>query len=308
MDNRIKYFLGIDGGGSHSRLIAIDKHKNILTKSFSGSTNLSSEEYTTVFENIKNLCEKIQLPPQDCLYICMGSAGISNGDKIQIIKDIFKKIGYTCPLNIINDAELVLFATKANIIIISGTGSIGYAIDEKNNIFRVGGWGHIIDDGGSGYRIGMDAIQYVLMDLDGRGEKTILTDLVLQFLNCKNPIDVCNIIYNNFNKAKIAEIAQIVQNAAIKKDKIANIIEQKAANDLISIVYTLIKQATLFKHKIVISGGIILNNKNIRNIFEKAIYKAYPNMQIIPIDKSMELGAAYLALEEAKWKKILICS
>ena len=295
------HVIGIDGGGSHSRLVAIDKNKKILGRSFSGSTNLSSEKYDVVFANIKALCDIIHMPHNDCLSICIGSAGISNDDRIQTIRDIFRKLGYTCPLKIMNDAELVLLVTtnkEPGIIIISGTGSIGYAIDDTGELFRVGGWGHIIDDGGSGYRIGMDAVKFALMDLDRRGSKTILTNLVLDFLNSKNAIEVCNLIYNDFNKSKIAEMALIVKDASIKGDKIANAIEQKAAEELISLACTLINISKLFNHKIVLSGGVILNNANIRTIFEKAIYEKYPNMQIISAGESIELGAAYLALDE----------
>ncbi|MCL2388742.1 MAG: hypothetical protein FWC89_14520, partial [Defluviitaleaceae bacterium] len=68
-------------------------------------------------------------------------------------------------------------------------------------------------------------------------------------------------------------------------------------NDIIAIAETLMHRAQLNAHNIVLSGSVILRSKNIRPMFESAIRKTFPNMKIVPISESPELGAAYIALK-----------
>ena len=61
--------------------------------------------------------------------------------------------------------------------IVGGTGSSLYArIDGQ--IHHLGGWGYLIDTGGSGYALGRDALLAVFRSCDGRSGKTLLYELV----------------------------------------------------------------------------------------------------------------------------------
>ena len=299
------FFIGIDGGGTRSRLVAMDENMETVCHLQGGSTNIASETYEGVYTNIKNLLNEftttIQAGLQDILSLCIGSAGASTGNNVQLLEKIFRDIGYMGKLTIMNDAELVLLAAtkcEPGIIIISGTGSVGYAIDKEGATHRAGGWGHLIDDAGSGYRIGMDAIQAALMDYDGRGEKTVLTKMVTDFFDVKTPDKILGYVYgSHFHKSKIAEIATLVKDAATKNDPAAIKIQQQAASDLILLCHALIKKSGLHVHNIVLSGSVILHNQAIRHAFEAAIYGKFPNVQIIPMSKSAEIGAAQIALE-----------
>jgi len=301
----MQYFIGIDGGGSRSRLVAIDKDKAIIARLEGSSTNITAETYEGVFNNIQNLlrefCVAAGVSLEGCQSLCIGSAGASTGDNEKLLEKIFRDIGIKGKIKVINDAELVLMAAtgeEPGIIIIAGTGSVGYAIDKDGATYRAGGWGHLIDDGGSGYRIGIDAIKAALMDLDGRGQKTVLTSAVAEFFGQTDPVQILGYIYSNsFHKSKIAKIAKLVEEAAKQGDNVANTIEITAAKDLTALAYALIHKAQLFAHKIVLNGGIILHNQNIRTMFESSICEAFPNMQIVPMSESAELGAAYIAFK-----------
>ena len=297
----MEYFIGIDGGGSHSRLVAIDKDKNIIARHEGGATNITAETYDGVFNNMNNLLSETKLSLDNCAALYIGSAGASTGDNATLLEKIFRDIGVQGQIKVTNDAELALMAAtqgEPGIIIIAGTGSVGYAIDTTGKSHRVGGWGHIIDDGGSGYRIGMDAIKATLTALDGRSEKTTLTDMVTEFFNLSNPMQILSHVYGTeFHKSKIAKLALLVEHAAIGGDKVAIGIETRAANDIIAIAETLMHRAQLNAHNIVLSGSVILRSKNIRPMFESAIRKTFPNMKIVPISESPELGAAYIALK-----------
>jgi len=323
-----QYYIGIDGGGTGSRLAAIDMNNKIIGRAVGGSTNIAAVGYDAVFANIKKLFKELAaagVSLQDCQGICIGSAGASTGNNAALLAEIFRNIGYTGKIKVMNDAELVLTAEtggKPGVIIISGTGSVGYAINKDGATIRAGGWGHMIDDGGSGYRIGMDAIKAALMGFDDRGEKTMLTKMVAEFFcTPENDIqlvrksdqlnkvaephclldrlsNITGYVYgSNFAKAKVAEIAMLVENAANQMDEVAIAIERHAAAELVNLARTLTIKAQLDndEYKLVLNGSVILHNKNIRSIFEKEICSIFPKVRIVEISQSAEMSAAFLA-------------
>jgi len=312
------YFIGIDGGGTKTRLVAatFDGNKQtILGRASGGSSNLAALPFDTVFANIQKLLHDLHstsgLQLQHCRAICLGSAGATAGDNTARLTQIFRMLGYSCALNIMNDAEMVLFSQtrgQPGAILISGTGSIGYAINMAGDVRRVGGWGHLIDDGGSGYRLGMDAICAALMDWDGRGAATKLTHIVAKFFDGEKediadvPRKITGYIYGTgFEKSKIAELAPLIRHAAEQGDVTAHTIEKNAATDLVHLAHTLIRHAGVNDcKKIVISGGVILNNSHIRKMFEAGVLTAFPLVEVVEMAESAEIGAAWLAMQSCK--------
>lgn len=62
--------------------------------------------------------------------------------------------------------------------LISGTGSSCFV--RRGDIYtQIGGWEYLIDKQGSGFDIGHDCIGAVLKAHDGRGQKTLLSDLAV---------------------------------------------------------------------------------------------------------------------------------
>ncbi len=87
----------------------------------------------------------------------------------------------------INVAYMDAFATQPGMLLISGTGSILVARNEAGSELRVGGWGPLLGDEGSGYWIGMAAIRAVMKALDGRGPTTGLGEDLVQAAGVAGP-------------------------------------------------------------------------------------------------------------------------
>jgi len=299
------YYIGIDGGGSTSRLLGTDKNLTVIGRHKGGPTNLAALEAETVCENIRQLIEEFNCQTgthlKDCEAICIGSAGVDGDRNTGLMESIFRDIGFNGKIKIVTDAVVALASKtkgEAGIVIISGTGSIGYAIDKSGHALRCGGWGAFIDDSGSGYKIGMEAIRYALMDYDGRGQKTVLTSKIMEFFELKRIDEVLKHVYSiPFDKAKIAKLSQVVRTAAEAGDSIALLIERTAAEDLALLAKTLIGRSQLSTAQVILSGSILLHNPHIQERFKHAVEAAYPNVTIAPQDVESELGAVYLAMQ-----------
>ncbi|KAI0425441.1 putative glucokinase regulator family protein [Xylaria sp. FL1042] len=88
--------------------------------------------------------------------------GLQLGTKLKITTDI--DLLLTC---MTSQSELNLDSV---IVIVVGTGSIAMSYERVDGQFqpmhRVGGWGHLLGDDGSGYSIGRDALRAALLSLD----------------------------------------------------------------------------------------------------------------------------------------------
>ena len=59
-----------------------------------------------------------------------------------------------------NDAFGALMSVRGKFsgnVLAAGTGTVALGVNPEGKVFRVGGWGHIIGDQGSGYDIGHKA-------------------------------------------------------------------------------------------------------------------------------------------------------
>src|SRR5207244_3470283 len=79
---------------------------------------------------------------------------------------------------VVNDGAIALRAAiprGPGVLVIAGTGSIGYGRDAAGREHRAGGWGYLLDDLGSAYVAGLAGLSAVLRAHDWRDPPTALT-------------------------------------------------------------------------------------------------------------------------------------
>ena len=199
--------------------VAYDLDGNVLDKSLTGFANLingKEEALNNIVDAIKRLINEYGLKDLKGLYL--GIAGAETGNNVSIIKEeINKKIGIT-PV-VVNDGELALRAMlkgEDGILTIAGTGSIAFGIKE-NKSARCGGWGHILGDEGSGYKLSIEAIKNMIYEYDNSLEKSKLTIKLMEKLNIKEVDEIIDFVYSS-SKDKIAVVAPIVSMLAEEGD------------------------------------------------------------------------------------------
>lgn len=74
-------------------------------------------------------------------------------------------------------AYLGALGDDRGVVVAAGTGVVTLAVG-ATEVARVDGWGNLIGDAGSGYWLGRAALDAVMRHHDGRGDATVLTDLV----------------------------------------------------------------------------------------------------------------------------------
>jgi N-acetylglucosamine kinase-like BadF-type ATPase len=107
-------------------------------------------------------------------------------------------------------AHASVFLTGDGIVGIMGTGSSVYGTHRGARV-RAGGWGHLLGDEGSAYRIGVVALREVLACLDGLESCSELATRLIERLNLRSVTEVLRYVYSSPNpKTSVASLSVLV--------------------------------------------------------------------------------------------------
>lgn len=236
------YCIGIDGGGTKTLGVLTDRNGTVLTRATVGATNPNDITPEASADRLTELChtllEKAGLT-HDALRessLFFGIAGgINHGPTLErLLGDRLT----AAALRVRSDAHILLSGevpTGDGACIICGTGSVCF-LRRGEEIHRIGGWGYLLDSGGSGYDIGRDALEAALRAFDGRGEPTRLTDLLATRLGGGVNTRITEIYREG--KPYIAACAPVVFEAARQGDPVAESILRRNARKLAEYIET----------------------------------------------------------------------
>lgn len=263
------YVLGIDGGGTKTVAVIADSYGNIHSFARVGSTNSNGVDKDQVIRELQNLFEQLKGKNEkvfnQLLFAFGGFSGIENPAGRKLIESVFQEYLVGVPFRLVNDAVSALYSGtlgKPGIVQIAGTGSITYGLNDKGEALRVGGWGYLIDDEGSGYYMGKNALSAIFQSYDGRLTETKLTYMIMDYFKVNDIPELIPLIYSGGEaRKKIAPLSKFVTEAALQNDQIALNILESAGRKLGQAIYVMIKRLYAngeFPSKIpvVLTGGV----------------------------------------------------
>lgn len=148
------------------------------------------------------------------------------------------------------------------VVMISGTGADAYFIRDGKTDEIIGGYGAFLGDGGSGFAIGRDAINAAARSYEGRGEKTLLEDM----LRKKYPAEtfrksLYGIYSSEYTVGSIASFCIECEKAADQGDEVALQIFKDAAKELYSYASAGYKKLGFDKNTpYTFAGGVIMHD------------------------------------------------
>jgi N-acetylglucosamine kinase-like BadF-type ATPase len=194
-------------------------------------------------------------------------------------------------------AHFGAFKGKNGIVFIIGTGSILYGIINKK-VYRVGGWGKLLGDYGSGYHIGQEALKEVVKEYDNRKEFSLLTKAL------KKEFDIThsNIIQKIYHeKFPVQNVAKIVFECAKANDSKSLKIINESAEKLCEQLNGFMKLCKWKKKLGIALTGSIIENENIfSNKLKLYIRDNFSNLEILKNVNSPAFGAALMAKKNFK--------
>jgi N-acetylglucosamine kinase-like BadF-type ATPase len=253
-------FLGIDGGGTKTSAVIVDADGHEIARAQGPTSNPSVVGIDAASHVIHELIDKAKLQAGSGIKIERAWAGLSGFGR-QSDHEALRPTA--SELRLTNDVEIVLSGLRGNVgvALISGTGSIVAGRNEAGEFVRVGGWGHIFGDEGSGYDIGRRALRAIAESIDGRGPETTITQLVFDDLKITDPYDLITRIYDkSIDKAAIAALAKYPLDQAYKKDPVSLAIVDAAAQELARMITTAANRLGFVESiPLAMTGGILLH-------------------------------------------------
>lgn len=304
-----RYLIGIDAGATSTELLVTKKLKDenysskTQTKLFKpiNFTLLGLEETSVRLSKIisKSVSRKI-LASTD--YIVCGIAGARfEKDRMKLRKRISSIINYK-KIHILPDVSIA-FASVFNEndincgILIAGTGSILYYRYDDGLMHRIGGWGRIAGDEGSGYWIGREALNSITQCYDGRQSSSLLINFVSKHYRITKNNLIKKIYNNNFD---IPALCKLVFLCAEQGDLTSIQILKKAASYLTAHFRPLKKK----KMRIALSGSLFQKEKLLEKYLKKDIRKSYPHIKFISTNNKPVTGAVKIAHKLSSINKI----
>lgn len=293
-----EFAAGIDGGGTKTALICRDLQGNTIGEKRFGAFNLNGIGR----ENFENLLGEITAYLRalgSCRAVCVGAAGSSNPQMRQMIAETFQRGGIR-QWKLVGDHEIALYGAlegEAGLCLIAGTGTICCGRDRAGRILRLGGWGHLIGDGGSAYALGRDAFAAAARQLDGLGPGTSLTEQIMETFRLTSREDIISYVYQG-GKSHIADAARLVEQALVDGDTLAGEILKKNAQELVELAAAAAEQLSLQNVPVALTGGVLTQNHVMRRLFINKLTAVRPDLQCIDPKQDAAVGAVLLALSE----------
>ncbi|MEG0297159.1 MAG: BadF/BadG/BcrA/BcrD ATPase family protein [Clostridium sp.] len=291
----MNYVIGVDGGGTKTEAVAYDLDGSVLESALTGFGNLNNNKEEAL-ENITSAVQKLveKLGEDGLKGIYLGLAGSEVGDNAKIVYEKIKET-FGIESQVMNDGDLALRALlkgEDGVLVIAGTGSIAFGVKGDQQA-KVGGWGNLLGDEGSAYKISIEAYKKLIYENDYGFDHSELSKEILSFLEIKSADDLVGIIYSS-TKDEIAKVAHLVSKHAENGDNFAIELLETEGREIARQAERVYKKLGLEKCSIGLVGGVIRKSKVFRSAFESYLHETINVESFIDDQVSPAKGAYYI--------------
>jgi glucosamine kinase len=172
-DGAARYLVGVDGGGTGTRVRLADLQGRVLGQGDAGPSALgqgAEQAWRHIQQALQGAARQAglsDLAPRDCA-IGLGLSGVSV--TTQAAEFLARQPGYAL-LALDGDGFTTVLGAhggRPGAVVAAGTGSVGEVLRRDGSRGTAGGWGWIAGDEGSGAWLGLHALRHACQAMDGR--------------------------------------------------------------------------------------------------------------------------------------------
>lgn len=301
-------FLGIEGGGTRTVALMADGAGRTIMRSEFGPANLRLLSDAQLTRHFREISAGFPKPAA----VAIGLAGARDEKDFARIRSTAAKAWPDVRCHATNDLETALAAAPipklksqstrsdsahiAQILVLSGTGSCCFGRAHDGRTAKMGGWGQILGDKGSGFEIGLRALKAIVYYHDRDGTWSNLGQRILRVLQLNEPNELIGWV-QHADKKEIAAIAIEVFDAWREKDSIATDILAGAAcslaKDAVSCAKKLVRpnRTTQF----IFAGSVLLKQPRFARMVAVEIQSRWTDALIAPLKRESVWGAVEIA-------------
>ena len=303
----MKYFIGIDGGATNTRIIIMNSSgETLFKKKHFIPSNISIEYKDTACDIMKIINDSIndsKILSEDIISIGIGVAGASFKDGRDFLFGLLDQNDFGQKTLIMSDIESAYEITSidnSGILATVGTGVNFLSKDSSGTVFTAAGAGHDTDLG-SGFWVGKEIINRI-----GKNESALYADdnlsEIFQILKDEFELDDLQKILETINSGprsfitKTASIAKSTINLARGGNEIALSVIQQAAMHISDYIVLVTELQNFFQDKLTILGnGSLLKNNFYRKLINQSLKFHFKKINWIFSEISPSYGSAIIA-------------
>lgn len=302
----MKYVMSLDGGGSKLVCLIADEYGNIAGKSIQGPSNSHYDSRSVIVANLQSAMAAALADGQldgtriSVVYAAMPAA-LSDLDEI-----IHSFLGGDSIVRLVTEFEMSLYGAiqkQHGGLVQAGTGSFAEVRTEAG-AYRVGGWGGLIGDEGSGTYIGKQAITACIHMVDGRGadtmlKKRIFTEWHIENDNLEQLVDQLHRGSPADQRALISSLCPLVGCCASEEDTVARFIVSNAGIQLAEQMIAILRRFDVSRElTVTAAGGVWKSHPLIYRSFVTALQAEFPFIRITAPLFEPVVGGLLLGLSE----------
>ncbi len=306
----MKYFLGIDGGQSHTTALVADGNGRILGRGAAGASNHTREPggrerlIRAVTKSVSEALVQAGLPQRQSIRDLKFAAAhlAMTGepeDKVEIVHELLRAehlvVGHDAP-----GALAGALAGGEGVIVLAGTGSVACGETRDGRFARAGGHGYLFGDEGAGFAIAREALSAALW-VEGAGRKSGLTASLLKHFKRRSLKAIAEDVYAGvLSRDELASFAAKVGELAEQGDITAKGLIDKAAFELFRLAMVTVRKLKLEHQPLKISyGGGVFKSRRLLARFTAELSVELPLAQVVAPRFGPEIGALLLAYRQA---------
>ena len=186
----------------------------------------------------------------------------------------------------------------AGAVVIAGTGSVGYAVNEGGLGARVGGWGYLFGDEGSAFWLARSALGAIMSDSEGH-EPSSLARTALEHFGRPSLRALARAFYaGEIARPELATFAVPLVAAAVRGDAEGVYWVREAAEQLALLEYAAAGRAGLGEHDAAFVGGL-MREPMMRERVARSVRQISPQARIVEAKYDAAVGALLLAYRQA---------
>jgi glucosamine kinase len=247
-------YLGIDGGGSKTAFVLEDESGQTLGRIETGPSNWISAGKDESRRSITDGIQQLKTLPN---IVGGGFAGAGRPEGLRFYRECLTGLLPNAQIFVETDAFISYIGAiglEPGVLLIAGTGSIAIGRRNDGSMVRVGGWGSIFSDEGSGFWIGREAIQAALRANDS-GEAPQFVSSICDALKLQAITEVSASWQSGaLSVRSVASLAALVFDQHPAEP--ANRILSKAAEHLLAIAQTTIRRIGIPDCRRSVAGSI----------------------------------------------------
>lgn len=303
-------FVAVDGGGSGTRLWLLDESGHIVAQGEGGPSSVMAVGVERAVAAVQRAAQAagLTVPGTEgrIAVLCGVIAGADRQPEADRLRKSFAQLFPGATVVLEHDGVGALLAGTLGapgVLLLAGTGSLGLSIGPDGERVRVGGWGYLLGDEGSGYWIGKEGLRHALWAYDGRGPKTVLTERLVAAVQKTDVSELIGPVYRGkYDRPAIARWAPIVARAAEEGDEVAGRIIAEGVDHLARLVGAVSARAPWFASNasipVVAAGGLFRLGGFWRGRLWQALAQHAPQAHLTGLVKAPIVGAAFLALQK----------